>query len=166
MSKKIIVPIIMGSDSDFKYAEKMGGVLDRFGVPFNYSVASGHKTTDHLLKVIAKYDAENDIVVYETLAGMSNALTGVVVGNTPNPVIACPPYKDLKESPEMLIDMWSTVRMPSNVPAMTVLGARNGALAAVSILSLYDTDLRKKYIEHRKEVKDKILEADKNRHVE
>ena len=65
-------------------------------------------------------------IVWITVAGRSNALSGVVSANTPYPVIACPPFADKMD---MMVNINSTLQMPSKVPVMITLSPTNIALA-------------------------------------
>lgn len=148
------VVILMGSKSDFEFASKIGKALEKFGVEFRYRVASAHKTPEKVLEIIKEYEDKN--AVFITVAGRSNALSGFVDANTSNPVIACPPYSDKFAG----MDIFSSLRMPSGVAPMVVLEPENAALAAVKILAMQDSDLKKKIAEYQKEMKKKIEEAD------
>lgn len=156
MSKRF-VPIIMGSDKDYDFATGIGKVLDRFGVPFNYRVCSAEKNPEYLIEMVRKYDSSHGALVYETVAGRSNKLSGVVKGLTPYPVIACPPDSD---KAALQMDIWSSLRAPSDSSVMTVLGAGNAALAAVDILALTDSQLMEELIKFKGEVMGKIQKAD------
>ena len=156
---KTIVPIIMGSDKDYDFAKGIGDKLEKFLVPHQYRVCSGEKHPAYLSDMVAKYDEENDLVVYETVAGRSNKLSGITAGLTLNPVIACPPDTD---KAALQMDIWSTLRAPSDSAVMTVLGPENAALAAVKILSLYDEALRANLDEYMDSVRQRIEEADRN----
>ena len=61
-------------------------------------------------------------VIWVTVAGKSNALSGVVAANTHFPVMACPPFEN---DIDMMVNIQSTLQMPSNVPVMTVLNICN-----------------------------------------
>jgi 5-(carboxyamino)imidazole ribonucleotide mutase len=67
-----------------------------------------------------------------TVAGKSNALSGVVAANCNDPVIACPPFND---KTDMSINLHSTLQCPNEVPVMTVLDPKNVALAIERIFS-------------------------------
>ena len=69
-------------------------------------------------------------MVWVTVAGRSNALSGVVAANSKYPVIACPPFKD---KDDMMVNINSTLQMPSKVPVMTILEPGNVALAIEKI---------------------------------
>ena len=121
----------MGSEVDRPHAQKMIDVLEGKGKKVEIFVASAHKTPRVALEILDKYVHEK--VVFITIAGRSNALSGFCAGNTHHPVLACPPFAD---KTDMLVNVHSTLQMPSNVPVMTVLDPKNCALAAIRILDL------------------------------
>ena len=71
-------------------------------------------------------------LVYITIAGRSNALSGFVAANSTHPTLACPPFSDKSD---MLVNIHSTLQMPSNTPVLTVIDPGNCALAVKRILS-------------------------------
>jgi phosphoribosylaminoimidazole carboxylase PurE protein len=139
----------MGSGSDAAHAEKITKVLEEFGVTHEERVASAHKTPEKLLSILK---GSKDAKVIVAIAGLSNALSGMVASQTALPVITCPPY-----NPE---DIWSSLRTPPGVAHETVLDPRNAALACVKILALSDAALKKKLEAYLKKMKGKIEEAD------
>ncbi|ADB57728.1 5-(carboxyamino)imidazole ribonucleotide mutase [Archaeoglobus profundus] len=149
------VVIIMGSKSDIGYASKIAKKLKDFGVNVVMRVASAHKTPLKVLKIIKEYEHED--VVFVTVAGRSNALSGFVDANTTKPVIAAPPYSDKFGG----VDIFSSIRMPSGVAPMLVMEAENVALAAVKILSLKYDDLKRKIAEYQERKKMEVENADK-----
>jgi len=99
---------------------------------------------------------EDDEVVYITVAGRSNALSGIVDANTNYPVIACPPYSDKFSGS----DIFSSLRMPSGVCPMVVLDPGNAALSALKILALKDPEISEKISAHKESLKKKINKSD------
>ena len=79
---------------------------------------------------------ENRNIVFVTVAGRSNALSGVVASNTRYPVIGCPPFKDKMDC---MTNINSTIQCPSNVPVLACLEPVNVALA-VSNMFLFSKD--------------------------
>jgi 5-(carboxyamino)imidazole ribonucleotide mutase len=71
-------------------------------------------------------NANGESIVYVTIAGRSNALSGFVAANSEFPTIGCPPFSD---KVDMLVNIHSTLQMPSNTPVLTVLDPGNCALA-------------------------------------
>ncbi|NYZ79961.1 AIR carboxylase family protein [Candidatus Micrarchaeota archaeon] len=152
----MMVPIIMGSNSDLEFCKKIGEELGKLGVKYEYRVASAHKATEFALEIVRKYDSENDKVVYITVAGMSNALSAVIDANSPNPVIACPPYSEKFGG----MDIISSLRMPSGVCPLVVLEPKNAALAAAKMLGLSDSAIKQKVKEYKSGFVDAIKKAD------
>lgn len=140
-----LVPIIMGSSSDFKFAKDIGAALEKFGITYEYRVASAHKSTNYLLDIIKEYDNSGKRVVYIAIAGMSNALGGMLDSNTNNPVITCPPYSDKFSG----ADIYSSLRMPSGVAATVILSPKNAALAAAKIFALNDGEIKNKVVSYK-----------------
>lgn len=123
------VVIIMGSEVDRPHADKM--VKELQGIEVEVHVASAHKTPRRVLEILESHVTGK--VVFITIAGRSNALSGFCAANTSYPVLACPPFAD---KIDMMVNIHSTLQMPSNVPVMTVLDPKNCAIAAKRILQL------------------------------
>lgn len=135
----MLVTFLLGSKSDTDYAKKISEVLDEFSIPSQIIVASAHKVPEKVVEVIEKLNADPQPQVVITVVGMSNGLGGVVAGSCLHPVITCPPIKTLEE---YQVDLHSSLRMPSEVPVMTVLNPKNAALAAVRIFAEGDATLK------------------------
>lgn len=153
------VVIIMGSSGDQEYAEKIKKTLEEFGVEAVLRVGSAHKTPQHVLDLIKKYDSQKDKkVVYVAVAGRSNALGGFIDCQTQNPVISAPPYSEKYAG----FDIFSSIRMPSGVATTVASEAEMAALAAVKIFALGNLELRDKFKDYQKKLREKILQADKD----
>lgn len=126
--------IFAGSTSDAPHVERICQGLEKEGVPHQVIYASAHKQTQAVVDLIQKYNSSLEPVVYIAVAGMSNALGGVLAANTHWPVINCPPFKD---HADYAVNIHSSIQMPSNVPAMTVTHPGNAALAAARILKMH-----------------------------
>lgn len=133
-----LVPIIMGSKSDLEHGSAIADALSVMGIASEIRVASAHKAANYLLGVLAEYEADPRPKVYVTIAGRSNALSGLVDGNVAGPVIACPPYSDRFGG----ADLFSSLRMPSGIAPMVVLDPGGAALAAAKILGIGDATVR------------------------
>lgn len=136
----MLITLLLGSQSDAEFAGKIEAVLKEFGVPSQTLVASAHKVPEKVAEIVEKLNADPEPQVIITVAGMSNGLGGVVAGSSVHPVITCPPAKNLEE---YQVDLHSSLRMPSDVPVMTVLHPKNAALAAVKILAEGNPELKK-----------------------
>ncbi len=140
----MIVPLILGSSIDQPHADKITAILDEFEVPYKVHIASAHKVPEKVLEVIKAHD-DKDAVCYITIAGRSNALSGFVAANSAHPVIACPPFSD---KADMMVNIHSSLQMPSETPTMTVVDPKNAAAAAIRILGISDGNLQKKVHAH------------------
>lgn len=141
----MIIPILLGSEKDKDHAVKITVVLDEFEIPYKVHVASAHKVPEKVLDLIKEYDGEEGPVCYITAAGRSNALSGFVAANSIYPVIGCPPFSD---KADLLVNIHSTLQMPSDTPVLTVIDPQNAAMAAIRILAAHNDDLRKKVRAH------------------
>ncbi len=149
--------ILMGSKTDLPLAQEIGAALDRFNVPYEYRVASAHKSVRHLIKILEEYEADAQPKVYITIAGRSNALSGLVDANVTAPVIACPPYSDRFGG----ADIFSSLRMPSGIAPAVVLEPEGAAILAAKILSLLDSALRQRLQKYHEQMTEQILLADR-----
>ena len=122
--------IIMGSTSDEPHAKKITDKLDEYGITWEQHAASAHKEPLKVLEILTANKDKKDIV-YITIAGRSNALSGFVAANCEFPNIGCPPFSD---KADMLVNIHSTLQMPSNTPVLTVIDPGNCALAVKRIL--------------------------------
>ena len=131
------VIILLGSKSDMEHRAVIARGLDRFGVTHETRIASAHRVTRYLLDLVDSYERDGQPHVYVTVAGRSNALSGVVDANSRHPVIACPPYGERFGG----MDLLSSVRMPGGVAPVLVLEPEAAALAAAKILGVGDPAL-------------------------
>ncbi|MBI1882797.1 MAG: AIR carboxylase family protein [Chlamydiae bacterium] len=147
------IVILMASKGDLEHCHKISKVLENWGVDYVFRIASAHKVPLKVMEIIKAYEKEK--CVFITVAGRSNALSGVVDANTDRPVISCPPYADKFAG----ADLFSSIRMPSGVCPLFILEPEEAALAAVKILALCDTKLSGRVRTYQEE-KRKILERD------
>ncbi len=144
--------IIMGSKKDLDHSKKIAEKLKEFGIESILRVASAHKTPLKVLEILKEY--ENDDVVFVTVAGRSNALSGFVDANTTKPVIACPPPTNF------VYDIFSSIRMPSGVAPMYIMDAENAALAVAKIFALKSREVEEKVREYQTKKAKEVEEAD------
>jgi 5-(carboxyamino)imidazole ribonucleotide mutase len=152
-----LVGIIMGSDSDLDVMSAAAKTLDEFGVANEVRVVSAHRTPDEMASY-AREAGGRGIKVIIAGAGGSAHLPGMTASETTLPVIAIP----IKREHHSHEAFWSNIKMPPGVPLATMPenGAKNGALLAVRILSLQDSDLAAKYADFVKKQHDAVLEID------
>jgi len=158
--KGYFVPIIAGSPGDDEHVKKIKDDLQKRGIPCEHRICSAHKGPVRLVKeVMADYEDSIEPVVYVTVAGMSNGLSGVVAANSRHPVIACPPYSEKYGGS----DIYSTIRMPSGTPVMTVLEPSNVGAAAQRMFGLFDAESQKRSVIEIQSNRTKGSKADEER---
>jgi phosphoribosylaminoimidazole carboxylase PurE protein len=146
----------MGSKSDLKHAQSAANALTNFGIASEIRVASAHKTPARLLALLEQYEADPRSKVYITIAGRSNALSGMVDAQVASPVIACPPPSDSFGG----VDIFSSLRMPSGVAPAVVLDPEGAALFAAKIFALSDPAIRDRITELQKKNAERLLADD------
>jgi 5-(carboxyamino)imidazole ribonucleotide mutase len=150
------VVILMGSKSDLPVVNEIAAALDERGIAYERRVASAHKSARYLLDLLADYEASGRVGVYITVAGRSNALSGLVDTNVAAPVIACPPYSDRFAG----ADLYSSLRMPSGVAPAVVLEPQGAALLATKILAVGDPSLRERIAAMQRTQTEQVIAAD------
>lgn len=147
--------IIMGSKSDLEWSKKIARSLEGFGIESVLRIASAHKVPLRCNDIIKEYEKEN--VVFITVAGRSNALSGFADAQTHCPVIACPPYSEKFGG----TDIYSSLRMPSGVAPMVVTEAENASLAVAKIFGLTDGVIRKNVLGYQNKMREILYKDDK-----
>eukprot|EP01127_Copromyxa_protea_P015140 TRINITY_DN4309_c0_g1_i1.p1 TRINITY_DN4309_c0_g1~~TRINITY_DN4309_c0_g1_i1.p1 ORF type:complete len:587 (+),score=139.98 TRINITY_DN4309_c0_g1_i1:301-2061(+) len=127
-----VVGIIMGSDSDLPKMKAAGDFLKKFGVPFEVTIVSAHRTPSRMF-TYATEAASRGIKVIIAGAGGAAHLPGMVAAITPLPVIGVPISLSVLDGQDSL---HSIVQMPRGVPVATVAinNSTNAGLLAVRIL--------------------------------
>lgn len=150
------VVIMRGSKAYLEWSKQISNVLKNFEIEVVSRIASAHKVPLKCYNLIKEYEKEN--ILFITIAGMSNALSGFTDAQTHCPVIACPPYSDKFGG----ADLYSSIRMPSGVASLTVLSPENAALAAAKILGLSNPKIQKQIADFQDKKRNEIEEADIN----
>ena len=154
--KKPIVGIIMGSDSDLPVMNDAAKIFDEFGVPYEITVVSAHRTPDRAHEYTTTA-VNRGLKIIIAAAGGAAHLAGVMAASTPIPVIGVPIKTDALDGMDSL---YSTVQMPPGVPVATVAinGAKNAAILAVQMLSIADQTMQEKIVEYKKKLNEAVLE--------
>ncbi|PKL36864.1 5-(carboxyamino)imidazole ribonucleotide mutase [Candidatus Peregrinibacteria bacterium HGW-Peregrinibacteria-1] len=144
------IQFLLGSKTDLDFTKKITQHLDEWGIDYQIKVASAHKVPELVYNIVTQNNKDIENLVYITLAGRSNGLSGVVAANSIHPVIACPPHSDKSD---FMVNINSTLQMPSDTPVLTVIDPQNAAMAAIRILALRDQDLQHKVTAHIQKIK-------------
>ncbi|HZS21419.1 MAG TPA: 5-(carboxyamino)imidazole ribonucleotide mutase [Pseudonocardiaceae bacterium] len=148
----------MGSDSDWPVMRAAAQALDEFGVAYEVSVVSAHRTPDRMLDY-ARGAAGRGLKVIIAGAGGAAHLPGMVASATVLPVVGVPvPLAHL----DGLDSLLSIVQMPAGVPVATVSvgGARNAGLLAVRILATSDPVLAQRMGTFQQDLAQQVLAKD------
>jgi 5-(carboxyamino)imidazole ribonucleotide mutase len=150
------VVMLMGSKGDLDFCREIARHLKALAIDYEFRVASAHKTPEKVLEILREYEKEN--VVYVTVAGRSNALSGFVDANTAKPVIACPPYSEKFGG----ADIYSSLRVPSGIGCVVTIEPEGAAIAAAKVFALEDKDLAKRVRDYQQLKKREIERADES----
>lgn len=147
------VQIILGSISDKEIAKKAVDVLKEFGVEYNVTVASAHRTPERVENVI-KEAHEKGVKAFIAIAGLAAHLPGVIASKTVKPVIGVPVGSNLDGLEALL----SIVQMPPGIPVACVGIGRgdNAALLACEIMGTGDESMQEKLHNYRAKMSEKI----------
>jgi len=147
----MLVPILMESKLNELHARKIAEVLTEFSVPVEIYITSSHKTPELALNIIEDINKKNDNVCYIIISSKTNSLGGIVSANSIHPVISCPEFKN---DSDYLINIHSSINMPSDSPSMTIKNPKNAAVAAIKILALNEKSLKKQIIKYIDKIKE------------
>lgn len=148
--------VISASDSDLDTMKEAGKVLEEFGVSYDLTISSAHRSPERSVKLVEEFHKSGGKIII-CGAGLAAHLAGVVAAHFPLPVIGIP----LGNGPLAGQDaLYATVQMPPGIPVATVgIGnAKNAGLLAVQILATSDKGLEEKMIEYKKKLADGVEE--------
>ncbi|MEO6683712.1 MAG: 5-(carboxyamino)imidazole ribonucleotide mutase [Ginsengibacter sp.] len=152
-----LVGIIMGSDSDLPIMRKAADILKDFGVHYELTVVSAHRTPLRMVEYATEaYNKGLKVIIAG--AGGAAHLPGMVASLTTLPVIGVP----IKSSNS--IDGWDSVlsilQMPNGVPVATVAlnGAKNAGILAAEMIAISDSNLTKKLEDYKIKIKEEVEE--------
>lgn len=157
---KPLVGIIMGSDSDLPVLREAAKVLEDFGIEYEITIVSAHRTPDRMFKY-AEEGEERGLKIIIAGAGGAAHLPGMVASLTPLPVIGVP----IKTSSLQGVDsLLSIVQMPEGVPVATVgiNNAKNAGILAAEILGVTYPEIRKKIKQYKEKLKKEVEKKAEN----
>ncbi|MDP3436324.1 MAG: 5-(carboxyamino)imidazole ribonucleotide mutase [Bacteroidales bacterium] len=152
---RIVVSIVMGSDSDLPIMKQAGEMLDKFGIGYEIDIVSAHRTPEKLYE-FASNAHRRGIVAIIAGAGGAAHLPGMVAAISPLPVIGVPIMSSNS------IDGWDSVlsilQMPGGVPVATVAlnGAKNAGILAAQIVSTMDSSIQSKILQYKQGLKEQV----------
>lgn len=127
-----LVVVTMGSDSDLPVLRGAFEVLEKFNVPYDYTITSAHRTPQRMVD-LGRSAAARGVRVLIAAAGGAAHLPGMLASETVLPVIGVPVKATHLDGQDSLL---SIVQMPRGCPVATVgiNNSTNAGLLAVKIL--------------------------------
>ena len=151
---KPVVGIVMGSDSDLPVMQDAAKILDQFGIDYELTVVSAHRTPERLYNY-AETAVDKGLQVIIAGAGGAAHLPGMLAAVTELPVVGVP----VKTSTLNGVDsLHSIVQMPGGVPVASVAinGAKNAGILAAQILGSNDKEIRQRVRDYKDNLKTKV----------
>ncbi|MFY8127200.1 MAG: 5-(carboxyamino)imidazole ribonucleotide mutase [Chitinophagaceae bacterium] len=156
-----LVSIVMGSDSDLPVMQEAANILNHFGISFELTIVSAHRTPKRLIDYATSANKRGLKVIIAGAGGAAH-LPGMIASITSLPVIGVP----IKSSNS--IDGWDSVlsilQMPSGVPVATVAlnGAKNAGILAAQIIGTADNEVQNKIDGYKKNLEAEVLQKVEN----
>ncbi|KAH8647299.1 phosphoribosylaminoimidazole carboxylase [Xylariales sp. PMI_506] len=151
-----LVVVTMGSDSDLPVLKGAFEIFEVFGVPYDYTITSAHRTP-HRMVELGKSAAARGVRVLIAAAGGAAHLPGMLASETVLPVIGVPVKATHLDGQDSLL---SIVQMPRGCPVATVgiNNSTNAALLAVKILGCSDPKYSQAMAAYMKDMSDGVVE--------
>lgn len=158
-NNEILVGIVMGSTSDWDVMKEAAQMCRDFEITYEARALSAHRSPAELEAWIADME-KRGCKAFIAGAGGAAHLAGVVAAQTILPTFGVPmPSKYMKGLDSLL----ATVQMPKGIPVPTMAigeaGAANAALAVVAMMALTDPSLKKKLLDFRAKLSEKVRQA-------
>ena len=155
--QKIIVGVVMGSQSDWIVMQHVCKTLDQLSILYETNIISAHRTPDLLFEYAATAKTRGLKIIIAGAGGAAH-LPGMLAAKTVLPVLGVPVPSTILNGLDSLL---SIVQMPGGVPVATFAigkaGAINAALFAASVLSHTDIDIAQALQEYRVQQTEQIL---------
>lgn len=156
-NSKVLVGIIMGSQSDWDTMKNAADTLESLGVPFETRVVSAHRTPDRMFEY-AEQAAGRGLQVIIAGAGGAAHLPGMVAAKTVVPVLGVPVQSRALSGMDSLL---SIAQMPAGIPVGTLAignaGATNAALLAAAIIGNIVPEVRERLETFRDSRREAVL---------
>ncbi|ORX37788.1 AIR carboxylase-domain-containing protein [Kockovaella imperatae] len=150
-----LVGIIMGSDSDLPTMLPATKILDNFGIPYELTITSAHRTPERMVRY-ARSAVSRGLRAIIAGAGGAAHLPGMVASETAVPVIGVPVKASVLDGVDSL---YSIVQMPRGIPVATVgiNNSTNAALLAIRILGTASPALTAEIEAYAKSLEEEVL---------
>lgn len=157
MNSKPRVLIVLGSTSDMNVISGTTEMLEIFGIPFQLTVSSAHRTPERTAELARTAEAAGFRVIVAA-AGWSAGLPGALAAETILPVIGVPVPSSVLLGMDAMLSM---VQMPPGVPVATMAvgkgGAKNAALLATQIMAAEFPVLKEKIRFYKQDLAEQVI---------
>src|SRR5579872_3266482 len=140
-TRKPLVGLIMGSQSDWATMKHAADTLEALGVPFEARIVSAHRTPRRMAEYAGGAQKRGLKVIIAGAGGAAH-LPGMTAAMTALPVLGVPVESAALKGMDSLL---SIVQMPAGIPVGTLAigkaGAINAALLAAAMLAGSDAGL-------------------------
>jgi phosphoribosylaminoimidazole carboxylase PurE protein len=158
---KPLVGILMGSDSDLPIMQEAGAMLREFGIEYEMTIASAHRTPKKVLEYSQSAERRGLKVIIAG-AGWAAHLAGFVASQTTLPVIGVPIDSSALKGIDALL---STVQMPGGIPVATMSlgkgGAKNAGIFAAQVIGVSDVKVANRLKVYKVEMEQDVEEKAK-----
>ncbi|MBT8135444.1 MAG: 5-(carboxyamino)imidazole ribonucleotide mutase [Gammaproteobacteria bacterium] len=155
---KVLVGIIMGSQSDWGTMQKAAETLEQLGIAFETRIVSAHRTPDLLFEYCENARSRGLEVIIAGAGGAAH-LPGMAAAKTSLPVLGVPVKSKALNGIDSLL---SIAQMPRGIPVGTLAigdaGAANAGLLAAAILSIKYPEVREALESFRNDQTRKVLD--------
>lgn len=160
-SKRPVVTIVLGSQSDLAVMEETVNGLRLFGIQSELVIASAHRSPERTRRQIRAAEARG-VRLFIAAAGGAAHLPGVIAAETTRPVIGVPIDSSSLNGMDALL---SIVQMPGGVPvacmAIGKAGAKNAAVFAAQCLALQDATLARRLRRFKQSLAEHVAKQDR-----
>jgi len=158
---KPLVGILMGSDSDLPVMQEAAAMLQEFGIEYEMTIASAHRTPKKVLEYSQSAERRGLKAIIAG-AGWAAHLAGFIASQTTLPVIGVPIDSSSLKGIDALL---STAQMPGGVPVATMsigkAGAKNAGIFAAQIIATADIKVANRLKVYRVEMERGVEEKAK-----
>jgi phosphoribosylaminoimidazole carboxylase PurE protein len=146
------VVIISGSDSDLPHIKKIQDELGKYTIESNIRICSAHKQPVACENIVRQLNDSSTPSIIVSIAGATDALSGVLSFHSIHPVISCPPDKN---------NHFSCVDNPPGSSNSLILRPANVAKHIAQMLCLVDPEFKSIIKEKNEQKIATLLKADK-----
>ena len=156
--KKILVAVVMGSQSDWQILAHAVETLETLKIGYETEIVSAHRTPDKLFQYAEQAHGRGVEIIIAGAGGAAH-LPGMIAAKTLLPVLGVPMVTQPLGGIDSLL---SIVQMPAGIPVGTLAigkaGAINAALLAAAILANHYPPIQAALKQYRDQQTQRVLD--------